>query len=119
MENSKLFKVLTISLALFVTHAQAGTETTVPVVNGMLIEMEPGVLQTLKIRVQSLGPGFCAVRVRFADSTVNLSAPPLSWSDWFSVGPAIDGSSHSLSFAPQCSTGAVGEARYFRRSRAG
>ena len=118
MATRDLFLFLALVLFLIVPNVSAGApkEVTVAAVDGMVIDMDRSVLQRLKVRVKSLGPGFCSVRVRFGGAMVNLMAPPLAWSEWMSVGDAIAGGAHRLNVSPQCSVGAIAEVRYFRTS---
>ncbi len=104
-----------VLMAIFSLGWQApanGTEVTVPASDGMLIDGADGVLQQVKIQLQSFGPGFCEVRVSLDGKQQVFAAPPLTWSDWFPIGPAISGGAYALQFAPQCDTGALGNVRY-------
>src|SRR5690606_38421674 len=87
---------------------QSTSERVFPAVDGMLIRGHPKFLQQLRIRAKSLGPGVCATRVGFVDSVIDIAAPPLTWSDWYAIGPAFQGTTESLKFAPQCDTGSIG-----------
>lgn len=87
-------------------------EVVAPVIDGMLIDTNDNVLQQVKMRVKSFGPGICAVRVIFAGKIHSFAAPPLTWSSWMPIGPAVNGGAYDLDFAPECDTGALGEVKY-------
>ena len=111
---------LTVTMAIIglttvsVPFAEAA-EITVPAVDGMIINTEPAALQRVKIRLKSFGPGFCKVRVILAGQVHSLAAPPMKWSSWHPIGPAVTGGAYSLSFSPQCDTGALGEIKYHKK----
>lgn len=107
-----MWKLVSILMLLpFVTTVQA-EEVTVPAVDGMIIDTQDNLLQQVNIRLKAFGPGVCAVRVSFADKEVGFLAPPLVWSDWFVIGPAVSGGTYKLGFSVDCDTGAIGEVRY-------
>jgi hypothetical protein len=91
------------------------TDIIQPALDGMILELKPDVLQQVDIRVQSFGPGLCQVTVTLAGSTHSLAAPPLTWSNWFPIGPGLSGGAHSLGFSPGCDTGAQGQVRYEKK----
>ena len=94
-------------------YAKADSEVVQPAINDQVIDTADGVLQIVKIRLKSFGPGFCQVTVGFAGSSYSLAAPPLTWSPWFDVGPAVSGGAYKLEFAPGCDTGALGEVKFW------
>jgi hypothetical protein len=101
-----------LSLLLWWSVATPAAEVVAPAVDGMLIDTKDNVLQQVRIRVKSFGPGFCAVRIIFAGKIHSISAPPLTWSSWTAIGPAVNGGAYDLDFTPECDTGALGEVKY-------
>lgn len=116
MDCCRIRFALTIVVAMVLTApAHSRNEmTTSPIADGMIINTRDKVLQQVEVRVKSFGPGFCQVSVTFADEPHSFSAPPLSWSDWFKLAPAVNGGSYRLGFEPGCDTGAIGEIRYLK-----
>jgi hypothetical protein len=105
-------RVLLVSLGLFAAAAKAG-EVTLPIVDGMTLSTKAGLLQQVEVRAKSMGPGLCEVRVQFAGGTeVAVAAPPLVWSSWQKLSPAVAGGSYALAFTAKCDTGAIGEVRF-------
>jgi hypothetical protein len=90
-------------------HAE---EVVLPAVDGLIVKTKAAVLQQVKLRLKTFGPGFCDVRVVFAGQVQSVVAPPLYWSNWLPIGPAVSGGAYELAFSPQCDTGALGEVKF-------
>lgn len=104
--------IFIVFLLLFYTISAKAAEKILPVIDGMTIKADKNSLQLVKIRVKSFGPGFCGVFINFAGKNKQVSAPPLSWSDWIPLDPAIAGGTYTLGFTAQCDTGALGEVKF-------
>lgn len=105
-------KILSCLMLIMFSIVVQATEIVVPAVDGMMIDTQDNLLQRVKIHLKSLGPGACAVRISFADKEEGFLAPPLKWSNWYEIGPAVSGGSYKLGFTEDCDTGALGEIKY-------
>ncbi len=106
--------VLGLSFVALASPIWADEEITiVPLVDGMTITTKEGVIAPISVRVQSLGPGFCASRVSVGDHSVEVLAPPLTWSDWYEVTSVFSSISHTVSKTVLCDTDIIGEVRYY------
>lgn len=108
----KISKTHVACFAVALATQVAAKQTTSQLVDRMVIHLKPGLLQQIEVRAKSFGPGFCEVRVTFLDKQVVIVGPPLTWSTWTKVGPAVTGGSRNVGFTPKCDTDALGEVRY-------
>lgn len=110
----KHFIAFFVAIALsFAALANAG-EVTSPVIDGMTLRLG-NYVQRVQVRAKSFGPGFCAVTFELGGQSKGVSAPPLTWSNWFDVGPAYIGpQSPTLGFSIGCDTGAIAEVKYLK-----
>lgn len=67
----------------------------------------------VQVRAKSLGPGFCDTRISSSPQSVQISAPPLTWSTWEVLSSHIGSVTFSISVDAKCDTGALFEVKYF------
>lgn len=91
--------------------------TVVPLIDGMTITTEEGVVAPISVRVQSLGPGFCASRISVGAHSAEILAPPLTWSEWHEVTSSVGSISQVVTKTVLCSTDIVGEVRYYAQTK--
>ncbi len=93
------------------SHAQ-DDKAVVPFIDGMTINTSDSVA-SVEVRAQSIGPGFCASRFSAGQHTVDILAPPLTWSDWVELTAHIGAVSFTLGSTVMCDTGVLAEVRYY------
>jgi hypothetical protein len=112
MKNIKKYVFLGI-FAFSLTSESNASEITSPVLDGMALKLG-NVVQRVKVRAKSMGPGACAVTFELHGESINFLSPPLTWSPWTEVGPGFtSASSQALGFTIGCDTGAIAEVKYF------
>ena len=83
-----------------------------PVVDGMTLQLGDYV-QEVKVRVKSLGPGFCGTVFTLQTTETQFLAPPFVWSDWISLEPFSFGkNTMKLGLRVVCDTGVIAEVKY-------
>ena len=103
--------IVIIALIILPSYSSA-EEVTIPAIDGIVIELG-NYVQQVKIRVQSIGPGFCAVEYNLGDDTLGILAPPLVWTDWMPFETAfLSPTSVKFSENTICATGALAELQY-------
>jgi hypothetical protein len=100
-----------LALQTISIHAVANDgKRTVPFVDGMTIHTEK-VAGTIEVRSQSLGPGGCATRYIAGTHSIDILAPPFTWSDWSELTSHVGSVSLALRGVVLCDTGTAGAAR--------
>jgi hypothetical protein len=107
----KLVAAVFVASLFGAEHAHAA-DTISPIVSGMVIDTKEDLLQQVEVRVKSLGPGMCSTRITFANESTHLGAPPLVWSNWFKLSPAVSGGAYSVDLSPECDGDVIGEIKY-------
>lgn len=113
MEKIKIYTLFGILAFVSIGESNA-SEITSPVTDGMTLKLG-NVVQQVKVRAKSMGPGACAVTFELHGESTNFLASPLTWSPWTEIGPGFTGpSTQTLSYTVGCDTGAIAEVKYFK-----
>lgn len=109
--NNFLFCIALLSI--FHINFALAKEVTEPLPEGVNRTIQTAnTLHQVRLRLKSLGPGFCSTRVLFANNIYNFGAPPLTWSNWYKLEPAVAGVAVDISISSQCDGQVLGEIKY-------
>lgn len=68
----------------------------------------------IEVRAKSHGLGFCATTISSNTNSVQILAPPFTWSSWSVIDSHVGKVSKTYSVSWDCDTGSLAEIRYYK-----